>query len=181
MLLDTISASFNVSARLYSNTPGISGSIQTNISRNLADLNLDALFTQVIPAADLVSTSMVFDDFPTVELDGVAAYGDDKQPLTINSIHGICIQILADKDADGVDLPKAGEVTVTLAQIGNPSGSPAVRKMVAGDDFLNTTVLGWPGVTASTLTIAGNADLADCSVVIALFGSSAGTAGGYGS
>lgn len=180
MLLDTISAEFRVAARLYSNTPGVSGAIQTNISRNLADLGLDALCTYVVPAGNLAGVSMVFDDFPTVELNGVAVNGDDKLPLTINSIHGVCIQILADKDADGADEPKTGEVTVTLAQIGSQTGSPAVRKMVAGDDFLNTTVLGWPGVTASTLTIAGSADLDLCSVVIALFGSSAGTAGGYG-
>lgn len=182
MLIDTISASFDVSARLYNNTPGVSGAIQTRIARNLGDLGLDAIYTKVIPCEDLVLGALTWDDFPTVELNGVAVDGDDKLPLTMNSIHGVVVQILARKDGDGVDLPKAGFVTLTLTLVGSGAGTgPAYREIVAGDDYLNTTVLGWPGVTASTIKLEATVDLADCDIVFAFFGSSAGTAGGYGS
>ncbi len=180
MLIDTISARFDVSAKLYSSTAGVSGAIQTNISRNLSDLALDALYTRVFLASELVSLTKTFDDFPTVELNGAALDGDDKQPLTINAIHGFCVQVLANKDVDGEDEPIAGYITVTVTEIGSGAGTPSVRHMVAGDDLLNTTVGGWPAETLSSIAITGTSDLADCLVVFALFGSSAGTAGGYG-
>lgn len=179
MKLTTVRATASISAQIFNESPDIQGALTTTFAEDLTNLGLDSLYSRNLAAAELMamaSDTMTFNTFPLVQINGVAATGDDRAPLLLNSIHGFSIKVSEDDGATA-----SGFITVTVAEIGSVSGSNMVRQMVAGDTLIMMSNLGWPALSGSLISIVGSAALANVKILITLFGHSSNDAGGYGS
>ncbi len=176
MIINNIDCKFNLDVQLYNEQPGLNGALNTSVTGTLSDLGLDSAYTKVFEAAELVSITKTYNSFPTVDLGGSPVDGDDKQPLLLNSIHAIALQVLEiDPDTPGV-----GYVTLTLEKVGGASSSVSTLHVVTGDSIILQTRLGWPYHADTEITLTGSASLAGVRVVLALVGSAAGNGYGYG-
>lgn len=181
MTLSNIKASFSVQADLYNGQEGINGQIQIQTSQSLDGLGLNALYSVVIPAANLVlagSGGYNYASFPSVQLNGAPLYGDDKLQLLLPVINGYSIQIIEDTNESSV---AAGSITATITRIGNALATPAVHSLVTGDCLTCLTSKGWTSQTNSVVKIVANTTvpLANCNVVFTLFGKTSGSGSGY--
>lgn len=175
MFINNIKASFSVRSELNSEDEGVQGAIVTTIEQDLAYLGLDAFYSFCIDGEDLAT--MMFDSFPSVDLNGVALDGDDKEPLLINSIHGYAVKVIPDEG-----LTPTGAVNVSILDIGSITGvTGAEHRLTAGDSLLVMTELGWPPLATAQIEITEVGTLANCKVAFCLFGHSTATALGYGS
>jgi len=175
MYIDKIKASFSVESALNSEDSGVQGSVNTLIGQDLTYLGLDSFYSFCIDGENLAT--MMFDSFPSVELNAVALDGDDKQPLLINSIHGYAIKVIAD-----AGLTPTGAVNVSILDIGSITGvTGAEHRLIAGDSLVVMTDKGWPPLATAQIELAEVGTLANCKVAFCLFGHSTATALGYGS
>ena len=179
MLLTNINASFRVGANLFNEQPNVNGAIEIQTSQSLDGLALDSLYSVIIPAATLVaasSSTYLYNNFPTVKLNGTLIAGDDKLQLTLNAIHGYSIQLVDATGATGV-----GTITATITHIGNALATPASHGMAVGDCLTCLTTKGWTGVSNSAIQITANTGvtLANCNIIFTIFGKASGSGSGY--
>ena len=177
MLVTNIAASLNLGVELYNDQPGLNGALSTSVSSNLNNLGLDSAYTRVFSASELV-TAKVYNGFPSVDLGGSPVLGDDKQPLLLNSIHAVALQVI---EIDP-DVPGVGYVTITLERVGGASASISTHHLATGDSMILLTPLGWPFHVDTEITIAASTSpaLANVNVVFAIVGSAGDTGLGYG-
>ena len=161
MTNSNISALFEVKARLLGDLPA-QGGLDTIISQTVRGESLDSFYSQVISGSNLTTTDQVFDTFPNVQLNESAINGQDGQPLELNSINGIIVQVI-----QNAGQTSAGFATVTLNLIGTNLAQSF--QLVAGDCFQYISERGWPGNASSVLTV-GATGLTNCNVVICLLG-----------
>ena len=179
MLLSNINASFRVGANLYNEQPNVNGAIEIQTSQSLDGLGLDSLYSVIIPAATLVaasSSTYLYNNFPTVKLNGTLIAGDDKLQLTLNAVHGYSIQLV-----DGTGVTGVGTITATITHLGNAVATPASHGMAVGDCLTCLTTKGWQGVSNSAIQITANTGvtLANCNIIFTVFGKASGSGSGY--
>ena len=175
MTATNVSASFNLQAQIYPDSSAINGAVAISINEDLNSLGLDSVYTRQFLNAELDGLTITYDTFPTVEKDGVVELGEDKQPLVLNMINAIAIQV---SKVDST-LAAVGFITVTFTDFG--SSTAATRSFKVGESLMQTTSLGWPADAGGSIVIVGDATLTNTKLVIAIAGDTTASGTGYGS
>ncbi len=178
MTITHLSSFFGVKGNLVTDTPGAQGAIEKSFSSNLSDLALDSLYTKLFTPSEINSLSWRYYSFPTVDrtIGGTGAVvedGDDRQPLLLNSIHAIAIDVVADSTGT-----PAGHIVVSLKKVGGAGLTAAIHKLEPGEGLMVQTRYGWPAHSDTEIIITG-ASLAAAKVSFAIVGHTANTGTGY--
>lgn len=178
MIITQLSSFFGVKGNLVTDTPGAQGAIEKSFTSNLSDLALDSLYTKLFIPAEINSLPWRYYSFPTVDrtINGTGAVvedGDDRQPLLLNSVHAIAIDVVADTGGT-----PSGYITVSLKKVGGAGATAAVHKLEPGEGLMVQTRYGWPAHADTEIIITGST-LVDAKVSFALVGHTANTGTGY--